>query len=150
MLIVLAGGAAGLGVWSLAEYLLHRWGFHPTGAGRIGSLIAREHLIHHREPLRTSPLMRSLAWVGAVSVAAPAAMVGWIGVGFAAGWALGYTAYDQLHWRAHHRCAPNRYEAWVRARHDRHHFGHPRRNYGVTTDVWDRVFGTRVSAGQRP
>ena len=96
--------------------------------------------------------MRALAWVAVVLLASPVLLLGSTGMGHAVsvvllfGWALGYTAYDQFHWRAHHRDGASRYETWLRARHTAHHYGQPRKNYGVTSDVWDRVFGTRASA----
>lgn len=148
----LAAVVVGLGTWSLVEYVLHRWGFHHSRQDRLTSLIAAEHRQHHRDPLRTSAAMRALAWVAVVLAASPVLLldgIGWgttVPIGLLVGWALGYSAYDQFHWRAHHRNATSRYETWVRARHTAHHYGQLRKNYGVTSDVWDRVFGTRASA----
>ncbi|MDG2114278.1 MAG: sterol desaturase family protein [Actinomycetota bacterium] len=135
----------GLIAWSLAEYVLHRWAFHHRHHDRLRSLTAREHRMHHREPLRTSPMLRTLAWLGVVAIGSPVLLLGWpLGACLLSGWALGYTAYDQFHWRSHHRQATRRYETTLRNRHQLHHYGHPNRNYGVTTDLWDRAFGTRV------
>jgi sterol desaturase/sphingolipid hydroxylase (fatty acid hydroxylase superfamily) len=140
------GVVLGLTGWSLAEYALHRWGFHHRHRDPVRSLVAREHRLHHREPLRTSAVMRSLAWVGVAASATPVLLLAspW-SVGLWLGWVGGYTCYDRFHWRAHHRRPRNRYEVRLRRRHDLHHHGHPRANYGVTSDVWDRVFGTRVT-----
>lgn len=145
-MLVLVAVLGGLATWSLAEYVLHRWGFHHHRTDPVTSLVAREHRLHHRAPLRTSPMMRTLAWLGVAVLGSPILLVGGTGsVALLAGWCLGYTAYDQVHWRAHHRAAANRYERWVRARHRQHHFGQPQRNFGVTSAVWDRVFRTTAT-----
>ena len=60
----------------------------------------------------------------------------------ASGWAAGYAAYEQFHWREHHRPPLGPWERAARRRHFAHHFGAPRTNYGVTTALWDHVFGT--------
>lgn len=53
-----------------------------------------------------------------------------------------YVYYDSLHWFYHHGHGGSR--SVGRARHMRHHFSHasPTRDYGVTTRLWDMVFGT--------
>ncbi len=146
---LLAGGAA----WTLVEYLLHRFAMH----GRRGrGLASREHLRHHAWPERTSPAMRSLAYLGSfaggVTLAVTTATVAPLPValGAALGLVAGHTAYELGHWRAHHRPAANRWERTIRPRHFHHHFVSPRTNLGVTVSVWDRVFGTYQAAGRVP
>jgi sterol desaturase/sphingolipid hydroxylase (fatty acid hydroxylase superfamily) len=59
-----------------------------------------------------------------------------------AGIALGYVWYDLGHYAWHHlqpRTAIGRY---LRAYHLRHHFKTPDRGFGVSTPLWDYVFGT--------
>jgi len=134
-------------LWTLFEYLLHRWGFHHRRESLVLALVAREHRMHHREPLRTSLLLRTLAWLAVVAPTAPLAVLwGAPGAGLVLGWALGYTAYDRFHWRSHHRHGRSRYETWLRARHNVHHYGNPHHNYGVTSDIWDRVLRTGIPA----
>ena len=147
------GVPAGLGLWTLVEYLLHRWAMH----GRRGRGIAsREHLRHHAVPEQTSPAMRSLAYLGSfigggalaavAGLLAPVALAAGAGVGLVAG----HAAYELGHWRAHHRPATNRWERSIRPRHFHHHFVSPRTNLGVTVEIWDRVFGTFEAPGQVP
>ncbi|MCP5027807.1 MAG: hypothetical protein GY929_16145 [Actinomycetia bacterium] len=148
-----AGVFAGVTTWTLVEYVLHRFAMH----GRRGRGVAsREHLRHHAWPQRTSPAMRSLAYLGsftggtalaatAAIVASPAPAVG-AGLGLVAG----HAAYELGHWRAHHRPAANRWERTIRPRHFHHHFVSPRTNLGVTASVWDHIFGTYRAAGQVP
>ena len=140
MLVTLAFAA-----WTLAEYLLHRFVMHEMkGKG----LASREHLRHHAE--RDSVLESwYYAWTGVVIVgtglgAAATALLGPIGICLGAGWVAAYGVYDWMHWRAHRRPVANAYERWIRRHHFHHHFGHPMTNHGVTTPVWDMVFGTYV------
>jgi sterol desaturase/sphingolipid hydroxylase (fatty acid hydroxylase superfamily) len=140
MLVVLAFAA-----WTLAEYLLHRFVMHEMkGKG----LASREHLRHHAE--RDSVLESwYYAWTGVVIVgtglgAAATALLGPIGICLGAGWVAAYGVYDWMHWRAHRRPVANAYERWIRRHHFHHHFGHPMTNHGVTTPLWDMVFGTYV------
>src|SRR5690606_2738474 len=40
------------------------------------------------------------------------------------------------------------YGRWVRRSHLHHHFGAPLRNIGVTSPIWDRLFGTYDEPGR--
>jgi hypothetical protein len=53
--------------------------------------------------------------------------------------------YEVLHRRAHTHAPSNRYGRWRRKNHFAHHFADPRLAQGVTTPLWDIVFGTRLS-----
>lgn len=139
--------AAGLAVWTLAEYLIHRFAFHHAPG------LKDVHLEHHAEPegLHGSPTVVSvlafaiLAFLplwAALSLTSAAALT--------AGLILGYLAYISVHYLVHHPALLGEGEAGSRARkalrgliraHGVHHhqMGY---NFGVTTLVWDRVFGT--------
>jgi dihydroceramide fatty acyl 2-hydroxylase len=63
---------------------------------------------------------------------------------------LGYLGYDYIHFAVHHVRPPR--AAWLapvarwfkasRRRHLRHHFDDHARGFGVSTSLWDHVFGT--------
>jgi len=140
----------GLFAWTFAEYVLHRFVMHElTGRG----LPSREHLLHHADPEgnRGRPL---LSWIGILTVGAvlflPAGVllfgtaIGWSAF---AGWVVGYGAYERIHNRCHTHAARGAYGRWVRRHHFHHHHGHPLDNHGVTSPLWDRVFGTYVPVG---
>ncbi len=142
----------GVVLWSFMEYVLHRFAFHEARGSNYGS---REHLRHHGSE---DTVLESwyLSWAGVLALSLlgiPAigrllgvAQVGW-GVGL--GYLVGYAFYDWVHWRAHRRPIPGgafgRYEASVRKHHFIHHFHTPMQNHGVTSPIWDHVFGTHVS-----
>lgn len=133
----------GAAMWSLGEYLMHRFVMHEL---RGKGLASREHLRHHAE---YDSVLESwyFAWtgvviVGALLATATASLLGPVGAALGAGWVAAYGVYDWLHWRAHRRPIANAYERWLRRHHFHHHFGHPMANHGVTSPVWDIVFGT--------
>jgi sterol desaturase/sphingolipid hydroxylase (fatty acid hydroxylase superfamily) len=134
--VIVAWFAAGWFAWTLAEYVMHRFGMHAL-KGR--GLPSREHLTHHSEA--DSVLEKWwLSWAGVVGAGvALGANVHWV---FGAGWVVGYGFYDLQHYRAHRHAPRTRYQRWLRRHHFHHHFGHPLVNHGVTWSLWDRVFGT--------
>ncbi len=133
---------AGAWGWTLAEYVLHRFDGHGM---RGRTRFSREHLAHHADPMYFAPTAYKVAV--AVAVAVPLALAGWAlfggpGVAFAASFAATYAAYEVLHRRIHTHPPRGRYGAWARRHHLHHHFNGPHDNHGVTTALWDRVFGT--------
>ncbi len=142
---IVAGGAAGLALWSAAEYGVHRWVMH----GRAGrNRFSVEHLEHHADPDHTVPLGldRPTLWraAGLAAVAVPGSIVAGPAVGLAAGagFTAGYLGYTDLHHRIHHRAPRNPVTRAIWRRHLRHHFGDPHAGYGVTTGLWDEVLHT--------
>jgi sterol desaturase/sphingolipid hydroxylase (fatty acid hydroxylase superfamily) len=139
----LALGAAG---WTLAEYALHRFLFHGGSASRLG---AGEHRRHHAEVDYFAPWWQKALAAGAASaLLAPLAVAAAgtaPGLAFTAGFIAMYLAYEVLHRRAHTRPPRGPYGRWRRRHHFAHHFLDPHRGQGVTTPVWDRVFGTRLA-----
>ncbi|QYG91427.1 sterol desaturase family protein [Iamia sp. SCSIO 61187] len=137
---------AGWAVWTLAEYLLHRFAMHHLhGRG----IMSREHLEHHVTSGWSFDRNHVLSWTGMLLVGGVVwAPLGWVlvsplaGVTVAAGWAFGYFFYEYQHAVAHLRAPRTRYQRLVRRHHFHHHFGAPMRNHGVTIPFWDHVFGT--------
>jgi hypothetical protein len=141
-LLALFLGAAG---WSLLEYVLHRFVFHGADPSRLG---AREHRLHHARVDYFAPWwQKALAAAGVTAVLLPLA----VGLGgatpalcFTGAFVGTYLLYEVLHRRAHTHPPRGRYGRWLRRNHFAHHFADPRRGQGVTTPLWDAVFGTRL------
>lgn len=136
------GAVAGGLAWTFAEYWLHRGPMHRPGAR---DPLGTQHRAHHIDPAATDPLARAggvvgVAALGWLATQPAGARLGSVADGLAVGWALGYAAYDRLHWNVHHR-PPAQPNDPRRRRHLDHHVN-PRRNFGVTTSLWDRAFGT--------
>ena len=145
------GIVAGLALWTFAEYMLHRFLFHfktrTPWQERVSFLF---HGVHHAQPA----VKTRLVMPPAVSIPLAAIFYGlftlivglligrplWVAPLFA-GFILGYTAYDMTHYGTHH--FPVRgYFRFLKIFHMNHHFKTPDMKFGVTSPVWDHVFGT--------
>lgn len=143
---LLAAGVVGAFVWTLAEYLLHRFAMHMLhGKG----IMSREHLEHHVTSAWNFDVNHILSWTGMLLVGfgGLAPITAWatswpLGIALAVGWAAGYFHYEIRHALAHRRSPRTRYTRWVAYNHFNHHFGHPMANHGVSVPWWDVVFGT--------
>lgn len=143
MTTFLASFVAGLFGWTLVEYAIHYWLGHLP-KGRI--LISSEHLAHHRDILYFTPLRLKVR--GAIPVLAGLLLAvggtcgATVGIGFVAAVAIGWTTYERLHRSIHVHGPRNAYGRWAARHHLSHHFGLPNANHGVTTPIWDVIFGT--------
>jgi sterol desaturase/sphingolipid hydroxylase (fatty acid hydroxylase superfamily) len=148
-LVFVAAALGGFGGWSLAEYLLHRYFFHarPHGAA-MRRMVYLVHGNHHVEPLDRERDMMPLS----VSLPVGAAiypMLLWLG-GFGAGniltgfVALGYIAYESIHFATHQTHPRGRVGRFLRRHHLRHHYGREVGNFGVSSPFWDLVFRTLI------
>ena len=137
-----AGVVGGAFLWTLLEYVIHRFGGHER---RLGRAISNEHLAHHARPhtfstwAKKTALAAPLLCVLGVLVSAALGVV--VGAGVAVGTGIAWLGYELLHRLVHVRAPINAWGAWARRHHLHHHF-HPRVNHGVTTPLWDAVFGT--------
>ncbi len=134
--------------WSWTEYVLHRFAMHEM---RGKGLASREHLKHHADVTYFAPASKKLlSAAGTTAVAFPiAAKVGgrrWA-TAFTTGLIATYFWYEVVHRRLHTHPPTHAYGRWARRSHLHHHFGSPMRNHGVTSPVWDQVFGTYDDPG---
>ena len=132
-------------IWTFLEYTLHRFAFHERRGANFGS---REHLAHHAKRDYTVDT-QVLAWIGVLLVGLVAFnLIGRALAGPAVGWSLGigfvvaYFFYEWVHASAHLWAPRTAYGRWLRRHHFHHHFAEPLRNHGVTSPLWDHVFGT--------
>lgn len=139
--------AGGLALWTLTEYWLHRKFFHwePDNAiGRRMHFII--HGVHHDHP---NDKLR-LVMPPAASIPLAALFFGafYVVVGLPtalplfAGFLIGYLAYDYMHYYLHHYVPKSDLGKHLREQHMRHHFQDHRYGFGVSSPLWDIVFGT--------
>ena len=133
----------GLAGWSLIEYLLHRFVLHGVQP------FQGWHAQHHRQPGERlgAPTVLSAALIFTFFFL-PALALGtlWHACALTLGVLAGYLAYGITHHATHHRRGNS---AWLKRRkrwHALHHHAAQPGCYGVTSPLWDHVFG---SAGQR-
>jgi sterol desaturase/sphingolipid hydroxylase (fatty acid hydroxylase superfamily) len=145
--------AAGIGVWTLSEYLLHRYLFHyePTHPTLkwVWYLI---HGVHHEQPqcktrLVMPPILSiplALLFYGLFHLIV-GTLIGaplWVAPLFA-GFVTGYIAYDMLHYAEHHLSMKWGFLKFVKRYHLLHHYKTPEHRFGVSSPLWDYIFGTR-------
>ena len=56
---------------------------------------------------------------------------------------FGYAGYDSIHYAIHHFPMKRGVSLWLKQYHLRHHFHDDHAGYGVSSPLWDCVFGTR-------
>ena len=145
---------AGLILWTLTEYGLHRFVFHfrPRNQWqeRISFLF---HGVHHAQPMVKSrlvmppavsiPLALLFYYLFVVIIGGFFGQPHWVYPLFAA-FLTGYIFYDMSHYSCHHFNLKSRYLIMVRRNHMRHHWKTPDKRFGVTNIFWDMCFGTSV------
>ncbi len=139
---------AGLAVATLLEYAVHRWVLH-----RVPPFLGM-HDLHHADPraLVGTPTWLSAALIGGVVLAPLWWQAGMtVSAGATFGLILGYLWYVTLHHGVHRwRAREGSYLHRAKVRHALHHGAKKTGDFGVTTALWDRLFGTSSSAYSRP
>ena len=138
----------GVLTWGLIEYGLHRLVFHFDAQSEKGrELVYAMHLSHHAQPKALDDLFTSLrlslpialcycalAW--AVTRSWQAMVYIFIGL------IAGYFSYEFLHYRAHHHRPRFRLFRYLKKYHMLHHHQTAALHFGVTSPVFDYLFGT--------
>ncbi len=140
--MTLAAALLGVLTWTLLEYLIHRLlGHHPRTRPNP---FASEHVRHHAEGDYFAPTWKKLLAAVALTalLAVPMSRLGAPGLAYLLGLMGFYGLYEVLHRRAHTHAGVGAYGRWVRTNHFAHHYSDARSNHGVTTPLWDWVFGT--------
>ena len=139
VVIALATVGVGLLVFTLVEYVFHRWLFHGHS-----SSVRDGHEKHHADPLGYDALPFFLPPLGMLMISALLAFFAPWSIAFLLSGALaaGYAAYGVSHTIIH----ATRFRAraavrWAANHHIHHH--HPECNFGVTSPLWDILLGTR-------
>ena len=137
----------GLFIWTITEYLLHRFLFHYELKGRIGERIHFIfHGVHHDYP---SDRLR-LVLPPAVSIPLAAIFYGLFSIvlskgqlySFFPGFILGYLFYDITHYAIHHFNFKHPVWKKIKQHHMLHHYSDPNKGYGVSSAFWDKIFHT--------
>jgi hypothetical protein len=140
--------ALGILVWTLIEYLLHRFLLHSRPqAPALLAIVEKLHLGHHRNPQDegkiTVPVLGSLPIAGGLLGLFRLMTGSWpVAALLMTGSIAGYLYYEMMHFWIH--CGA-RHGSWLsnrRANHLSHHFRDQMRWFGVTTQVWDLILGT--------
>lgn len=142
----------GLLLWTLAEYLLHRFVFHfPPRNAQQERITFLFHGVHHAQPQEKTrlvmppiislPLAALFYGLFVLILQVVLGMSEWVSPMFSA-FIFGYLAYDLTHYATHHFPMRVGYLKFLKRYHMQHHYKTPNDRYGVTSPIWDRVFGT--------
>ncbi len=141
--------SAGLLIWTLTEYVLHRFIFHYEPRSEWGKRYHwMFHGVHHDYP--SDPLRLVMAPSISLPLGAAFFLLFYLFLGtpavfsFSAGFFIGYLMYDMTHYAVHHFPIKGRLFGMLRELHMRHHFQDPDRGFGVSSPLWDAVFGTTL------
>lgn len=167
----LATFAAGLAAWTLVEYGIHRFLFHLDDIlpdnGWVLTLHFLLHGVHHRVPMDPDRLVMPPVLFAALATCVynvlrpallSAGMPPHVFLAFFASGVLGYVCYDMVHYSQHHatRVSKGSFFAqfldkdshWfsMRQYHMKHHWsGLHGVGFGITSKIWDRLFGTELT-----
>jgi len=123
---VLAIALAGAFIWTLTEYCLHRYLFHYQARSETGKWLV---------------FMFHGCLIFGLAIPQP-----WIQP-FCAGFIVGYLIYDYIHYSTHHFPMRNPLAKFIKHYHLKHHYTKDGGRFGVSSPVWDWVFGTDPGRG---
>jgi sterol desaturase/sphingolipid hydroxylase (fatty acid hydroxylase superfamily) len=141
----------GIFFWSFFEYLIHRFAFHFVPKSKLANrFIFIIHGNHHQYPRDRQRLF--MPPVPSLLIASTLFFIQYLvaycfGVpgfsyAFFAGFLLGYLLYATMHYAIH---AWKPIFPWMKPlwrNHHLHHYKEEQLGFGVSTTLWDRVFGT--------
>ena len=147
------GFILGLILWTLAEYLLHRFLFHmPVKGEKAERIVFLFHGVHHAQPQQKTrlvmppavsiPLAAIFYGIFYVIVAVVFRSPQWVAPVFSA-FIFGYLVYDLTHYATHHFPMRSGYAKFIKRYHMQHHYKTPNQRFGVSSPLWDMVFNTR-------
>ncbi|XP_033114068.1 dihydroceramide fatty acyl 2-hydroxylase FAH2-like isoform X1 [Anneissia japonica] len=141
---------AGILLWTILEYLLHRFLFHLEPSPKYPMSITFHFLLHgqhHKVPFDPGRLvfppvpasLLALCFHLLISCVLPVAEA----QALFAGTVFGYVCYDLIHYYLHYGKPSLSYFKMLKAYHINHHFEDNNKGYGISSPLWDLPFGTQ-------
>eukprot|EP00112_Aurelia_sp_Birch-Aquarium-sp1_P017246 Seg3980.1 transcript_id=Seg3980.1/GoldUCD/mRNA.D3Y31 product="Fatty acid 2-hydroxylase" protein_id=Seg3980.1/GoldUCD/D3Y31 len=142
----------GVFIWTLVEYVLHRFLFHLMPPGDSKFWITMHFFLHgqhHKVPFDPGRLVFPPVAASAFAVPFYLFFVSilplGIGQGIYAGGLLGYVIYDTMHYYLHHgQPEKGSYLYRLKQYHLHHHFTNQSKGFGISSKFWDMPFGTEL------
>jgi sterol desaturase/sphingolipid hydroxylase (fatty acid hydroxylase superfamily) len=137
---------SGVIFWTLTEYLLHRFAFHhhpKTAKGKkINYILHGNHHEYPRDKERLfMPAVPSLILASGF-FALFYLVLGKFVFSFFPGFMFGYLMYGSMHYAIHAWNPPFKWMKGLWRNHHLHHYKHSDLGFGVSSTLWDHVFGT--------
>jgi sterol desaturase/sphingolipid hydroxylase (fatty acid hydroxylase superfamily) len=146
LLRILFTFSAGMLSWTLFEYIMHRFAFHfVADSPRAQRFIYVLHGNHHEYPRDKERLF--MPPVPSLIIASIIFSLLYLAMGtntfmFFPGFLLGYLMYGTMHFAIHAWNPPYKWMKPLWRNHHLHHYKNEQRGFGVSTTLWDRIFGT--------
>jgi sterol desaturase/sphingolipid hydroxylase (fatty acid hydroxylase superfamily) len=136
----------GMLFWTLFEYIMHRFAFHHLAESeRAKKFVYIIHGNHHEYPRDKErlfmPPVPSLI-ITSVIFSLYYLIMGNYALFFFPGFVLGYLLYGTMHYAIHAWNPPYPWMKPLWRNHHLHHYKNDHQGFGVSTTLWDRVFGT--------
>ncbi|MFY0654156.1 MAG: sterol desaturase family protein [Cyclobacteriaceae bacterium] len=136
---------AGFVLWTISEYLLHRFLFHYHPKSELGKrFFFIIHGVHHDYPNDAKRLVLPPAL--SLPLATMFYFIFKYTIGdyylppFFAAFLLGYLVYDLGHYAMHHFKLKGKFWGAIKDHHMRHHYVDPENGFGVSSPLWDVIF----------
>ncbi|XP_057763857.1 dihydroceramide fatty acyl 2-hydroxylase FAH1-like isoform X2 [Salvia miltiorrhiza] len=144
---VAAAVVGGVFMWTLMEYCLHRFLFHMKTTTYWGNTLHYLlHGCHHKHPMDALRLVFPPAAAAILAVPLWSAFKLLTPAPYSpalfGGALLGYVVYDCTHYYLHHGKPFKGIAHELKRNHMDHHFRIQHKGFGITSTLWDRVFGT--------
>ena len=136
----------GIFFWSLFEYLMHRFVFHYVAHTDRGKRINYVlHGNHHEYPRDKERLFMPAA--PSLIISSTLFFLFWLVLdknifAFFPGFILGYLIYGSMHYAIHAWNPPFKWMKGLWRNHHLHHYKRDHKAFGVSSTLWDHVFGT--------
>ncbi|MDN3656071.1 sterol desaturase family protein [Ferruginibacter paludis] len=149
--LILSVFVAGVLFWTFFEYTMHRFAFHFISENKkIKQIVYIFHGNHHEYPRDKNrlfmPALPSI--IIALQIFLLMYLTGfllginkWV-LAFFPGFMLGYLIYGTMHYAIHAWNPPYKWMKPLWRNHHLHHYKNEERGFGVSTTLWDRLFGT--------
>jgi sterol desaturase/sphingolipid hydroxylase (fatty acid hydroxylase superfamily) len=136
----------GIIFWSFFEYIAHRFIFHWVSENqRIQKLAYTLHGNHHHYPRDKERLF--MPPVPSIIIASAIFALMYLPLGqytfmFFPGFIFGYLIYGSMHYAIHAWNPPFKWMKGLWRNHHLHHYKNEHNGFGVSSTLWDHVFGT--------
>ncbi|MET0298635.1 MAG: sterol desaturase family protein [Flavitalea sp.] len=148
----------GMFAWTFVEYIIHRFVFHLIAESKVATrIIYVMHGNHHvyprdKERLFMPPIPSLI--IASILFLIFRLILGIFSLGdyvflFFPGFMLGYLLYGSMHYAIHAFKPPFKWMKSLWRNHHLHHYKDEDKGFGVSTTLWDRVFGTMFPSSER-
>jgi sterol desaturase/sphingolipid hydroxylase (fatty acid hydroxylase superfamily) len=137
---------SGLIFFTWIEYIVHRYVFHmKTYSALRAKLQYTIHGVHHEYPkdkdrLAMPPLLS--VTIATVLLLLFRVIMGDLVFAFLPGFIVGYAAYLAIHYMVHAFAPPKNFFKILWINHGSHHYKNGEMIYGVSSPLWDHIYGT--------